>query len=236
MTFLLTICTFISVFFASFGTIVLIHTPGKNTELWGRKFSPISKISFIRFAGIAGWILFFVFIVVDAIILGDGLFWGTISTADWLLPILGVIIGFLTALLVIRPEPWMEKVISDSQNTLSLSELSILQDVDSRIAEASTIVLNNNGIFLFDRQDYNFFTAQFADYKLGDLQNQDQMKLLGCFFRQKYAGQFKYSAKVDTTYINSVRVTTVGGAYTSVSSSATPVSAEIKQIAFKRID
>lgn len=236
IAFPLAVCAFISVFFASFGTIVLIHTPGENTELWGRRFPAIPKVKLIRFAGIAGWILLFLALTwYYAFYLTDKIWWDSVSTGEWLFPMLGVVAGFLTALLIFRPEPWMEQAIAHSKTALSLSELSILQEADKHIDKTKTIVLNSDGILLFDGQDYNFFTARFADYKLGNLQNQEQMKMLGYYFRQKYSGIFKYSAKVDATYLSGVSVSSIGGTYTSVSSTTMPISAEIKQIAFKRI-
>lgn len=235
MTFLSTACAFVGTFFAAFGTIVLIHTPGENTELWGRKFPAIPKIKYVRIAGIAGWILLLLVLMWYYPFYLTGKIWDGVSTGEWLFPVLGVVAGFFTALLIIRPEPWMEQTIAHSKTALSLSELSILQEVDRHTTEAKTIVLNSDGIFLFDGQGYNFFAARFSDYKLGDLQNQEQMKLLGYYFRQKYFGIFQYSAKVDATYLSGVYVSSIGGTYTSVSSTTTPISAEVKQIAFKRI-
>lgn len=235
MTILFTLCSAIVGFFLAFGSMVLIHTPGKKTQLWGRRFPPIPKVDRARMAGSAGWLLLVLLLVFEAFYWADALSWFRLTMVDILIPLLGFIIGFLVAMLIIRPEPWMEEVISRAQNTLSLSDLPILQEADARIAEAKTILLNCDGIFFFDGQDYPFFTASFIDYKLGNLQEQDQLKLLGYYFRQKYPGEFRYSAKVDATYSQRLQVTTVAGMYTSVSSTGTPVASEVKQITLKRI-
>lgn len=202
----LTIGATASMFYAGFGSLVRMHSVPNKAQIWGRRLPKIPKIEKMRVAGVLGWIGFIVVVIMVMIVSVEYMWDSDYTNAIWLLPLLGTVVGLLMGMLFIKPAPWLEKQLVASQNALCLGELPIIRDVDSRIADAKTIVLRGQGIALLDQNNYEYFTAVFSNYHLGDLSNDGSLALLGYYFRQKYAGQYKYEAHVEKVTVGNYTV------------------------------
>lgn len=225
----------VGVTMVSFGFSVSNRTAKGTTELWGRKLPPIPKIKRARLWHGIGWAIITLGIILFFVSYLQAMWEWEFPLIIWLLPLIGLFAPIPVVFAIVKPDRWTDKVLASAGNALSLGAFEILQAVDSRIPEAKLIALCWDAIVLYDDKGYCFYRAAYGDYRLGDLKEQDQLILLGYYFRQKYAGQFQYSAKVDTIYMNHTNVTANGTGYVNVSSGQVPIAQNIKEIYFTRM-
>lgn len=218
-------------FFAGFGTVAATHTAGKKTVLWGYPLPPIPAVSRARALCGVGW---------GSVVATMGImFWAVMLEMDsWDFSAATLLIPIISLLIPIFPgckvgEKWVNKTLSSANNALSLGSLPIIREVDSRIPYTKVAAVCADGISLYDAKDFCFFTAPYRNYGLGDLK-EDQMILLGYYFRQKYSSVFNCKANTQGVYMNSAIATNTAPGVQRITENDQLVGINITSILFVR--
>lgn len=218
-------------FFAGFGTVAVTHTAGKKAALWGYQLPPIPAVSRARALCIVGWGSVALSFVLMFWVLGIEMDYWEFSISTFLFPMIGMLIPIFPGCKV--GEKQVNKAVSSANNALFLGNLPLMQEIDSRIPYTKVVTLCADGIALYDAKDFCFFTAPYRNYGLGDLK-EEQMVLLGYYFRQKYSQIFSYKANTQGVYLNSATVTSTAPGVKTVTENNQLVGINITSILFVR--
>lgn len=184
----------ISCFFALLGSAMWVFgftafqdATSSKTKLWGEKITPIKNLDLLRMSCPIGFIILAAALLTGCINAVDGFWWGAPFWIFWAPMVCGVVTLFP---FYIFGKKYFNKKIAAEKNLLFLSDTQMMRDIDSNIENAEIIFVCQDGIYLCDKRDFVFFQANYGNYGLGVLTSSKELRLLGFYFRQRYAKEF----------------------------------------------
>ncbi len=96
----------------------------------------------------------------------------------------------------------------ENRNALKLETLPIFEYINSNLEDAEYFVVSYDGIYLYNSAKYCYMAVKYNHFGLGNLENINEIGLLGLYFVQKYGRKYTFKIEHFTEYEKEHIVTT----------------------------